>query len=76
MAVSLIKRAILAQGEDLPEYKLPDWAWIVMLLDLIVLLPITIIVRLTRVTLHIWDADIVPCPSSTTRSRPSILSSQ
>lgn len=50
MASSLIKRAILAQGHDLPDYKLPQWAWIVMLLDLIVLLPMAIIVRASRET--------------------------
>ncbi|KAM4056872.1 ubiquitin conjugating enzyme [Hirsutella rhossiliensis] len=47
MAISLIRRAILAHGDGLPDYKLPDWAWVVMLLDLIVLLPVTVILDYT-----------------------------
>ncbi|PHH88054.1 hypothetical protein CDD83_8053 [Cordyceps sp. RAO-2017] len=48
MDVSLIKRAVLAtSGHDPSDYKLPQWTWIVLALDLIILLPVCVIFNYT-----------------------------
>ncbi|KND92921.1 hypothetical protein TOPH_02225 [Tolypocladium ophioglossoides CBS 100239] len=57
MHLSFLKRAIAGggvggPGDDSPKYELPEWTWIVFLLDFIILLPILLIFDYTFKTVY------------------------
>ncbi|KJZ79874.1 hypothetical protein HIM_00588 [Hirsutella minnesotensis 3608] len=52
MELSMIKRAIMVTGDEIPQYKLPEWTWIVLLLNFVVFLPVFVLIDYTLKTVY------------------------